>query len=262
MLKRLGWLRQLPDQRDFPYAPMGATVLSLPQKVDLRPGGPPVFDQGDLGSCTANAIATALQFNQLAYQGPNFTPSRLFIYYNERAMRGWEDFDSGAYIRDGFKSIAQQGAAAEGRPGSSGSWEYDISRFRQKPSPQSYNHALNHQAITYYAVAQTPTSIKGALAEELPVVFGFSVYSSFYDVGSDGLVPMPRYTEQLLGGHAVTLVGYDDTTRRYIVQNSWGTHWGDKGFCYMPYDYVHNASLADDFWVVETAELGLGKVGV
>jgi C1A family cysteine protease len=255
--RRFGWLPQLPDHRDFRYAARGMTMRSLPTSLDLRPQCPAVLDQGQLGSCTANAISTALEFNQIREGGPRFTPSRLFIYYNERVMIGQEGSDSGAYIRDGFKSIAAMGAAAEGRH-TSGSWEYDIDRFTEKPSEAAYNHALNHQAVEYYAVTQSAAQIKSALVERRLVVFGFSVYESFYDVGPTGWVSMPGPRESMVGGHAVTIVGWDDKLRRYIVQNSWGTGWGDGGYMWMPAEYVESPDLADDFWLVETQELGIG----
>jgi C1A family cysteine protease len=253
---RLGWLGRLPDHRDFKYAARGVTMASLPSSWDLRGECPAVFDQGDLGSCTANAISFAMCFNQIKMGGPSFIPSRLFIYYNERAMHGWQDEDSGAYIRDGFKSIAQVGAAAEGR-NTSGSWEYNIGDFTVKPSQAAYNHALNHQAISYYSVQQLGSQIKAALAEEHLVVFGFTVYDSFFDIGSDGLCPMPGPRERVAGGHAVTIVGYRDSIQRYIVANSWGSSWGDHGYFYMPYAYTESPDLADDFWVVTGQEPGL-----
>lgn len=257
-VRRFGWLPQPPDQRDFKFAATGKTLASLPSKVDLRTPLMQVFDQGDLGSCVANAVSGALRFNQIKAGGPDFTPSRLFIYYTAREFQGWTDWDSGAYIRDGVKGVAQKGAPAEGR-NTSGSWEYDIRHFTEKPSPAAYNHAANHQALNYYAVGQSNSQLKGALAEGHPIVFGFTVYDSFYNVGSDGLVPMPGYYEDVLGGHAVLILGYDDASRRYIVQNSWGTYWGDHGFMYMPYEYVESPSLSDDFWVIREQELGFGR---
>jgi C1A family cysteine protease len=248
-----GWKRQLPDFRDAKFR-LEPAPLGLPERLSWRDTCPPVFDQGDLGSCTANAISTALWFEGK----PGFTPSRLFIYYGERELEGSIDYDAGAYIRDGFKVVASQGCAAEGR-NTSGSWEYDIAKFREKPSPAAYNHALNHQAIVYRAVPQTRAAIQTAISQMHLVVFGFSVYDSFYDVGSDGMVAMPDAGERQVGGHAVTIVGYDNVAARYVVQNSWGTGWGDGGFMHMPYAYVESPDLADDFWCVETVETGLGR---
>lgn len=253
--RRFGWIPQLPDYRDLPFTAK-KSVAELPSAVDLRPVCPPIFDQGRLGSCVANAVSAAMRKNQLASYGPSFTPSRLFIYYNARAYQGWEGEDMGAYIRDGIKSVNDWGAAAEGR-NTSGSWEYYEDMVNTRPHNRAYNHAANHQSLEYYAVPQTPSGIKSAIAEGYLVVYGFSVYENFWDAGTNGgIVAMPRGS--MIGGHAVCAVGYNDATKKYICQNSWGPAWGDKGFFYMPYEYVESASLADDFWVIKTQELGQG----
>src|SRR3989440_2703094 len=109
-----GWIPDLPDQRDHLYAAPPPVVSALPPSSDLRPHCPPVYDQGQLGSCTANAIGAAIQFDRMKQNlSPNFVPSRLFIYYNERVMEGTVSTDSGAQIRDGIKSVAKQGACPE-----------------------------------------------------------------------------------------------------------------------------------------------------
>src|SRR5262245_26808338 len=109
-IKRYGWIPDFPDHRDHLYAAPVVNLTALPPKVDLRAQCPPVYDQGTLGSCTGNAIAGALQFDRLKQKlTPDFVPSRLFIYYNEREMEGTVDSDSGAQIRDGIKSVADLG---------------------------------------------------------------------------------------------------------------------------------------------------------
>src|SRR5215469_6767170 len=122
-IKRYGWIPDLPDHRDLLYAAPVAALQALPGKVDLTSKCAPVYDQGQLGSCTANAIGGAIQFEQMKQSIPNFTPARLFIYYNERAIEGTVASDSGAQIRDGVKSVAQQGACPETM------WPYVISKF-------------------------------------------------------------------------------------------------------------------------------------
>lgn len=248
---RYGWLPDVPDQRDHLYASPRKVLAALPTKVDLRPQCPPVLDQGDIGSCTANAISNAHRFDNIKIGGSkDFVPSRLFIYYNERAMERTINSDSGAMIRDGIKSIAKQGVCSET------TWAYDIPKFTKKPNAAAYKEALNHQAISYQRVTQTLTQLKGCLAEGYPFVFGFTVYESFESVAvaKTGKVSMPKSAEKSLGGHAVLAVGYDDTTQNFIVMNSWSTDWGDNGFFYMPYAYITSSDLADDFWTVETVQ--------
>src|SRR5215475_7686356 len=106
-IARFGWVRDLPDQRDHTYAAPLQFLTTLPPHVDLRPQCPPVYDQGQIGSCTANAIGAAHQFSQIKQKLTSpFVPSRLFIYYNERSIEHTTGSDSGAQIRDGMKAIA------------------------------------------------------------------------------------------------------------------------------------------------------------
>jgi C1A family cysteine protease len=116
---------------------------------------------------------------------------------------------------------------------------------------------MAHQITQYQRVDnRSVEAIKTPLAEGHPVVFGFSVYDSFESdqVAKDGVVPMPQKGEELLGGHAVLAVGYDDGSKMFIVRNSWGPKWGREGYCMMPYEYLTNTDLADDFWVIQMAE--------
>lgn len=250
-IQRYGWVPDLPDARDHLFSAPQAVLDDLPTKVDLRPGCPPVYDQGALGSCTANAINAAYQYMQRKQKQKDFLPSRLFVYYNERVMEGTVDTDSGAMIRDGIKSVAQVGVCPEAM------WPYDITEFRTRPPRNCYVEALKNQAIVYRRVINSSLhQLQGALASGTPVVFGFSVYSSFEgkDVAKTGVVPLPPRGEKLLGGHAVLAVGYDDATQRFLVRNSWGTGWGDQGYCTMPYGYLTDPGLSQDFWAIYAVE--------
>ena len=253
-----GWAPDLPDHRDFLYAVPPVTAAALPPSVDLRPGCPPVYDQGQLGSCTANAIAGAIEFDQIKEKLPEFTPSRLFIYYNERVIEHDVQSDNGAQIRDGIKSVAAQGVCAET------SWPYSDQNtdpkpcpkcpYAKKPSQSCYNEAKNHTVKLYQRLTPILGTLKGCLASGYPFVFGFTVYESFesQQVAQTGIVPMPAASEKVVGGHAVVGVGYDDSKQQFIVRNSWGTGWGIKGYFMMPYAYLTNSNLADDFWTIRT----------
>jgi C1A family cysteine protease len=246
-VKRYGWVPDLPDQRDHLFAAPPAVVASLPPSVDLREQCPKgVYDQGRLGSCTANAIAAAFEFDLLKQGLTDFMPSRLFIYYNERVKLGTVDVDSGAMIRDGIKSVSKQGVCAET------SWPYDVSRFTEEPPKACYDEAVGNRATSYQRVLPILNQLKGCLANGYPIVFGFRVYESFEteDVAQTGVVPMPRSDEQALGGHAVLATGYDDATGRFLVRNSWGSGWGQDGYFTMPYAYLTERSLSSDFWAI------------
>lgn len=248
----LGWIPDLPDIRDRAYAaPMGV-LQALPPKVDLRPKCPPITNQGTLGSCTANAIGSAHFFNQILQNSKKaFQPSRLFLYYNERRMEGNIECDSGAIIRDGFKSIAKEGVCPETL------WEYHIPSFTTEPPSSAYQDALNHQVLQYMRVQQSLGQMKGCLADGYPFVFGFTVYESFKtpEVAKTGIMHFPTANDSMIGGHAIMAVGYDDEKQHFIIQNSWGTEWGDKGFFYMPYSYATDSNLAADFWTIRLVEI-------
>ena len=240
--KRYGWRPDTPDQRDYKFAPKKARI---PRSVDWRAGMPPVYDQGDLGSCTANAIAAAVDYERKK-QGESFiSPSRLFIYYNERVMENTVASDAGASIRDGIKSVKNEGDCREKE------WPYDIKKFATKPNAKCYADALKYRAVKYLRVETEIVPLKKALAER-PVVFGFTVYESFESsaVAKTGIVPMPKTSETALGGHAVCAVGYDDQKQTVICRNSWGASWGDKGYFYLPYDYF-TSKLTGDYWEIQ-----------
>jgi len=246
LTKGLGWVPDIPDQRDHLYAVPSHVMAKLPSKVDLRKQCPPVYDQGQLGSCTANAIAGAIEFDQIKQKLKVFMPSRLFIYYNERVMEHTVNSDSGAMIRDGIKSVNKIGACSETL------WPYDINQFTIKPSKAAYDDAAKHTAVSYQRLVPNLNQLKGCLADGFPFVFGFSVYDGFesQEVSKTGELNLPTPKEQLLGGHAVLAVGYDDKINRFIVRNSWGSKWGKKGYFTMPYSYITNTNLADDFWTI------------
>ena len=245
-----GWRRDLPDIRDHLYAAPPMVLDRLPPTTDLRAGFAPCYDQQQLGSCTANAIGGAVEFDWRRQKLPDFIPSRLFIYWQERYLEGTTSADAGAEIRDGFKVIAKWGAPHEHE------WPYDITRFTQKPPANAYADGLKRQAIQYARVMQSTQQMRGCLAAGFPFVFGFSVYESFESdaVARTGIVPMPSRGESLLGGHAVVCCGYSDADRLFLVRNSWGTTWGLNGYCRMPYEYLSNPRLASDFWKVTLME--------
>jgi C1A family cysteine protease len=248
-----GWIPDLPDHRDFVFAASRSILARLPKKIDLTDQCPAVYDQGEIGSCTANAIGGAIEFDQMKQRLRDiFIPSRLFVYYNERAMENTVEEDAGAMIRDGVKSVAKEGVCPEKM------WPYDPTpfppnpRLAKKPSALCYKEASKHTAVRYQRISRNLSQMKGCLAAGYPFVLGFTVYESFEsdDVARTGLMPMPSRKEHVLGGHAVLAVGYDDKQSRFRVRNSWGTSWGLAGYFTMPYAYLLDGNLSDDFWKI------------
>lgn len=264
---KLGWLPDVPDVRDVPFRTVFKVPRMTPPQVDLRVECSPVEDQGALGSCTAQALAGALEFLQLKALRGGLSAryrdlSRLFIYYNERVAMGTVREDSGAMLRVGIKTLAKLGVCKEEL------WPHDIDKFARKPLVSCYQEALGH-IVTSYQRLELLTEMKACLAQGMPFVFGFSVYEHVMSrsVAKSGILRMPEPNERMLGGHAVLAVGYDDAKGTLVFRNSWGEGWGKKGYGEMPYDYLTQRDLSDDFWCVQSTandlyalRLGNGKV--
>lgn len=249
-IQRYGWIPDLPDARDLLFAAQSPVQKEVPPKANLTAQCPPVYDQGQLGSCTGNAIAAAVEFDLMKQHLTDFQPSRLFIYYNERVIEGTVAADAGAQIRDGIKSVASMGVCSETE------WPYDIGKFAEKPGASCFADAAKHKVVLYQRLIQDLNTMKGCIASGYPFVFGFTVYQEFEgaEVAKSGIVPMPKTRERAIGGHAVMAVGYDDDSEQFTVRNSWGSTWGLDGYFKLPYAYASSHRLASDFWTIRTVE--------
>lgn len=246
-----GWVRDLPDHRDISYQGPPKFIRKLPAKVDLRPSCSAVENQANLGSCTANASTSAIEFLYNKLDKPVVDFSRLFVYYSSRV---WVESvpaieDSGCMIRDVMKALASYGACPEK------DWPYIVKNFSVAPPAAAKRAALKHQILRYYRLPNLK-NIRICLAEGYPITGGFTVPDSIDTAYTTktGIVKYPKPDEGFVGGHAVLFVGYDDKTRLLTFQNSWGTDWGNKGFGYLPYDFVDNW-LANDFWTIRSKEM-------
>lgn len=237
------WKADKPDTRDYKYQ---VSAKVSPDSVDLRRYCSSIENQGNLGSCTGQAVAGAIELLNKRNGNPTDV-SRLFIYYYERLMLGTINYDSGAYIRDGIKATNKYGASLERY------WPYDIKRFKQEPINEAKIDAQQRKVTRYERVLNFNGCID-ALSNGYPVVMGFRVYDSFMtaSVAKTGNMPYPNTKrERLLGGHAVLLVGYNQTKKMFIARNSWGTGWGDKGYFYMPFNVVTNTGMSSDYWIIK-----------
>ena len=242
--------KQPTDIRDRFFAPKVTARCLLPPKVDLREEMSPALDQGEIGSCTANAASNCLRHLLKKQNLPEFQPSRLFIYYNSRVLIEGVDpcEDSGATLRDVCKALSKYHACCEEV------WQYLIYKYAEKPCDEAYENADLHQQLLYHAIRQDLQVIKLILNEHLPIMVGIQIFDSIYteEVSNSGTLQMPNFDkDKLLGGHAVIIVGYDDETRRFTIMNSWGSTWGDNGYFTIPYEYILNPNLASDFWVLK-----------
>jgi C1A family cysteine protease len=242
LLRKYGWHPDIPDKRDFLYRTI-QPVIRLPKKVDLCYACSKIEDQGRLGSCTAQALAGNLEFLDKKIDYQYIDVSRLFIYYNERLLMDTVEYDSGASLRVGIKTLKNDGACAEIL------WPYRIQRFDAKPLQECYTEAKGHKITSYHRINGLREMLV-CLAEGYPFVFGFTVYESFEStkVATTGEVTMPKKDERAIGGHAVMAVGYIIAKKRFLVRNSWGENWGKKGYFTMPFAYLE--TLAADFWTI------------
>ena len=234
------------DDRD--YRLVCAAGASPPRQADLRSLCSAVEHQSSLNSCTANAAVGAMEILERKQQIEQLDLSRLFVYWNTRAIDGTTDQDPGAYIRSSMKAVETKGACLESI------WPYAIDRVLTKPSDASYVDGEKRQALEYLRVAQG-VGVRQAIADGFPVVFGMLLSESFMNARFGGNVPMPRTGEEIVGGHAMLIVGYDMDAQTYIVRNSWGEHWGDKGYCYIPFALVDDPSTSFDFWIIRLMEV-------
>jgi len=252
---KFGCPRAPEDPRDHLYK-ASAVSSSLAANIDLRPFCPPIRNQGDLGACTAFGATALVDFVRKKQGLTVWTPSPLFTYYSTRLMEGTVDSDSGAYVRDALKSTVNDGVALERE------WPYLIDKFNVRPSEDVWANATKHQTLEYLKLNDTDkAAVLGCLNDGYPFIFGIRLYTSFtnsLDTMFGGSVHEPnRAKEKLLGGHCMMCVGYqkrDDESEYAIVMNSWGSGWGDAGYCYIPLNYLLSSD-SYDFWTVRTVEV-------
>ncbi len=248
--KGYGWTPDIPDHRDHHFAPSTDLQRRLPESVDLRPLCPPVYDQKALNSCTAQAIAGAIQFCLMKQGVADFVPSRLFIYYNERAARNVVCADCGSTPREGIKAVAAKGDCPETL------WPYHPRKFAAKPPRICFSTARKYKALSYERIKRDLAHFKCCLASGYPFVLGMTVHDSFQSfernaVRYSGHLQLPGKGDGVEGGHAVLAVGYDDDNGWFMVRNSFGEDWGMKGYFTVPYEYLMREDLSADFWKID-----------
>lgn len=214
---------------------------NIKNKVDLRRWCSPIEDQLHLGSCVGQAIVGAFELMINKLHPENFKDlSRLFVYYNARLLEDYVDEDVGVYVRDGIKAVHKWGVCTEEL------WPYLINKFADTPSVISYLDAKERLIDSYYRINSIDDMI-ASLGLEIPVVTGIQVFGNFDRLESDAIIRLPDDKDEILGGHAITIVGYDNNKKYFICRNSFGKDWGDQGYFYMPYDYAELYAM--DAWM-------------
>ena len=275
-----GWVPDLPDIRDYTEettdirAVLGPTGVvrsgagrrsgpKLPTAVDLRSWASPVEDQGQLGSCTAQAGAGLIEYYERKAFGHHVESSRLFLYKTTRGLMKSKG-DSGATLRTTMGAMVIFGVPPEPY------WPYTDAedKFDREPPAFCYAFALSYRTLLYFRHdpagaphASVLERLKTYLAAGHPAMFGFTVYSSIDQAETTGRIPLPHGRERIEGGHAVVAMGFDDAMAianasggeasrgALLIRNSWGRAWGEKGYGWLPYAYVERG-LAEDFWSV------------
>jgi len=243
-----GWQKDQDSQKAPKYAQIRVLeTKDIAPSFDLRSEMSAVENQGPINSCVACAIVGALEFLQIKNGIPKnkrfLDMSKMFLYYNARDMAGWQTKDNGCYLNSAIMSLENTGMVTEVR------WPYTYSRLYKRPAKSLYIVAQKKLVKdAYYIENNSIENIKAALCEGYPVVFGTSLYSSFKSVTASGIVPVPKAGEKVIGGHAMLIVGYTD--KYFIVRNSWGANWGNKGYCFFPFEYFSIKNINYDFWVI------------
>lgn len=256
-----GWIPDRPDPRDrLLITEKFANPSPRPKSADLSDKLPPAYDQGQLGTCTANAIAAAIQYARRVHSKVSdfdFIPSRLFIYYQQRSVEGSLPLDAGGQLRDGIASVAQVGVCSEA------DWPYDYvaadpsshlfpssARAVRPPPPRIIEEAAKYRTISYEPLSQELSVLESCIAGGYPFVFGFNVFAEFNEGTRVLRYPVRNQATAALWGHAVLATGYDQSKRTFRVRNSWGPTANDHGYFDMDYDYLLNSACAANFWVI------------
>lgn len=282
-----GWLPPRPDLRDYTedHKEIKKIVNKLlkakgkiaqPAVADLREWFSRVEDQGNLGSCTAQAALGIVEYYEKKAFGRNIEGSRIFLYKTTRNLMQTTG-DAGGWLRCTMGALVLCGVPSEKY------WPYNISEFDKEPGAFIYSMAHNYKTVKYFCHdpqgSKVPfpvvlESVKNYIDAGIPSMFGFWGFPSWDKSDIKGGIPYPAENESAQWGHAVVAAGYDDnrkiknlisnktTTGALLIRNSWGTGWGEKGYGWLPYEYVLN-NLALDFWSLLSMEwIDSGQFGV
>jgi C1A family cysteine protease len=243
---KLNWRRDNPDKRDVEFTvSMPVAVSRYVMDIPFR------YNQLELGSCTAQTGRALFRFTAIEEQERYEDLSALFLYYQSRLDMGTVGEDSGATLRGMMRALAKYGIPLEK------DWPYIIGNFKKKPTKAVYEKAAKRKLTSrmYGRVPHNLEALKATIAANNPIAFGFSVPESFMSnaMARSGVMKMPSLDERVVGGHAMLIIGFDDSEGCFYVLNSWGSKWGINGVCKMPYAFIADPDYCSDFWTLFTA---------
>jgi C1A family cysteine protease len=242
-----------PDSRDFRIPERASDEPPLPKSIDLRKDCPPVYFQGSISSCTANATAALLDVVRKKDKLSFLNPSRLFIYYNCRVLNGDPADDHGSCFRDALSTIYDTGVCAEA------DWDYNPKLLFEKPTDTCYTKAIENKFQYYALIDQTETALKHCLNEGYPFLFAINLFSHLNDdhmLFETDILSVPisgRPKPPVLGSHALCCVGYDDEKQLFLIRNSFGADWCMSGHFYIPYSFMLDPECSNGFWTLRTS---------
>lgn len=227
-----------------------STNSSLPAKADLRAGFSPVYNQQNTNACVGFSTVGGLGEYLMRKKGNNQRFSPRFLWNMGRKLEKSLDQNVGMYFPDAIKVIDAYGMLPEA------DLPFNEKLFAYNPKPTPEDTAAQNKEISSVPTADmikkaknfkvsqgwvninSVHAMKKALSEGYPVVFGVALFDSFFTTGANGVIPMPKEGEKMHGGHAIVAVGYDNAKKQLIIRNSWGAEWADKGYAYLPYDFM------------------------
>jgi C1A family cysteine protease len=252
-----GYKPDLFDHRDYKFAPKFG-VSQLPPSTNNRAHIDWIYDQGAENSCVAQSSSSLIRYVRKQQNLPEIDPSRSFIYWCGRVVEGDQTRDQGMQIRTAMQVLSNSGYCSETL------WGYYPSTIFAQPAVAVYDAASHNLVAEYVSINQNHADLKSSLAEGKPFVFGMEVFTSMEsaEVAQSGFVPMPTKTDEVLGAHAVLCVDYDDSKEAYFIMNSWGSGWGQKGFFWLPYNFIESQELCSDFWTINSFRTIPEKTGL
>ena len=220
-------------------------LATIAPSVDLRKDFTVVKDQGDMGACSAFAMVGIFEYILKKNHQPEIDLSEQFVYYNARKADGASRVDAGTSLSEVIRTMMDKGVCQEHL------FPYNPDNISQEPPVEAYDDAQTRKIVRAKVVRKDLQAIKSAVYEGYPVAISLRIFNTFNP--RKGFIRIPSETEiqnEQSGNHAMIICGYNDEARFFVVRNSWGRKFGDKGYCYIPYGYIENEALLNGACII------------